>query len=76
METANINEVLTLVKADIDLTTKQAAIYLNKSPRTLEKYRIIGGGPPYVKYDRSVRYPVQQLVDWKNARVITSTSKQ
>ena len=63
-----------LVDAGIDLTTQQAALYLNLSNRTLEKYRVVGGGPEYIKYGRVVRYPIASLQRWKGARIKNNTS--
>lgn len=44
------------------LTTGQAATYLGTSPRTLEDWRLRGGGPVYRKVGRRlVRYRVDDL---------------
>lgn len=40
--------IVELVKAGCYLPTKQAAIYLSISPRTLEKYRAEGKEPQYL----------------------------
>jgi hypothetical protein len=64
MRTSSSNEIETcvcLVANGIDLTTTQAAIYLNLSPRTLEKYRITGEGPHFYRYGRAVRYSINDL---------------
>ena len=37
-------------------TEKEAAAYLNVSPRTLQAWRLRGGGPAYVKLGNAVRY--------------------
>lgn len=70
-----IEKVMTLVRAGIALTTKQAGIFLNVSSRTLDGYRISGCGPRYVKIGRSVRYPVEHLLTYRNARLHNSTSE-
>jgi hypothetical protein len=36
------------------MTNKEAAALLRLSPRTLEKYRVIGGGLPFRKLSRRV----------------------
>lgn len=41
---------------DPKLRTPEAASYIGCSPRTLEKFRQIGGGPVYLKVGRSVLY--------------------
>lgn len=38
------------------LTEVEAAKYLNISPRTLQKWRQVGGGPTYRALGRLVRY--------------------
>jgi len=56
------------------LTQTQAAALLNLSPRTLEKYRVIGGGPKFRKYGTRVRYTLADLNEWSAARTCESTS--
>ena len=56
------------------LTTTQAAAYVNMSPRTLERYRVTGEGPKYLKLGRLVFYRQSHLDEWLNARVRRSTS--
>jgi excisionase family DNA binding protein len=44
------------------LTTNEAASFLGFSPRTLEKWRVVGGGPLYrVIRGRRVRYAIEDL---------------
>jgi predicted DNA-binding transcriptional regulator AlpA len=52
----------------------EAADFLRLSPRTLEKYRVRGGGPPFRKLGRRVVYALSDLEDWANRRVCDSTS--
>ena len=56
------------------LNNEQAARYLNLSPRTLEKHRVIGGGPRFRKFGRRVLYALVDLEAWANARACDSTS--
>ena len=56
------------------LSTAQAAFYIGLSRRTLEKMRIVGGGPVYRKHGRYVRYLIDDLNAWSDARCKTSTS--
>lgn len=56
------------------LTNDEAAAFLKLSPRTLEKQRVIGGGPRFRKFGRRVVYAVADLESWSNARVCDSTS--
>ncbi len=53
---------------------KQAAQFLGLSPRTLESWRLTGGGPVYIKVGRRVRYRGCDLEAWLNARRRISTS--
>ena len=43
------------------LTTVEAASFLNLSNRTLEDWRLRGGGPAFRKLGRAVRYAVADL---------------
>lgn len=56
------------------LTTSEAAHRLALSPRTLEAWRLNGGGPSYCKLGRAVRYAVEDLKAFAAAREQGSTS--
>ncbi|TAM17367.1 MAG: DNA-binding protein [Candidimonas sp.] len=56
------------------LTNDEAADYLRLSPRTLEKQRVIGGGPRFRKFGRRVMYAVADLDAWADARSFEATS--
>jgi hypothetical protein len=56
------------------LTQEEAAKHLHLSPRTLEKYRVIGGGPRFRKLGTLVRYTLRDLDEWSAARTCESTS--
>lgn len=56
------------------LTNEEAAAWLKLAPSTLEKHRTIGGGPKFRKFGRSVRYTIQDLEAWSQARACESTS--
>ena len=56
------------------LTTEEAAVFLRLSPRTLEKQRVIGGGPKFRKFGRRVMYAVADLDAWAAERSFESTS--
>ncbi|MEL7543914.1 MAG: helix-turn-helix domain-containing protein [Pseudomonadota bacterium] len=61
------------------LTTPEAAAYLGVSPRSLERYRVEGTGPPYLKAGPGKRarvfYRLSDLDQWLEGRVYTSTSE-
>lgn len=56
------------------LSNAEAARFLNLSPRTLEKHRVIGGGPRFRKFGRRIVYAVVDLEVWADARTCESTS--
>ena len=56
------------------LTNDEAAEFLRLSPRTLEKKRVIGGGPRFRKFGRRVMYAVADLETWADARSFEATS--
>ena len=57
------------------LTTKEAARLLGLSQSTLNKLRVYGGGPRYLKLTRRVRYSIDDLNSWLNDRRRNSTSE-
>ena len=56
------------------LTNNEAADFLRLSPRTLEKPRVIGGGPRFRKFGRRVMYAISDLEAWADARSFEMTS--
>lgn len=57
------------------LDTRGAAQLLLCSVQTLESQRLKGGGPPYSKIGRLVRYRRAALVDYLKAHEVISTSQ-
>jgi hypothetical protein len=58
------------------LDTKSAAKKLeNLSPRTLEKWRVLGQGPAFRKFGRKVVYAECDLEAWAEGQRRTSTSQ-
>ena len=55
------------------LTNAEAAAFLRLSPRTLEKQRVLGGGPRFHKFGRRVLYSVRDLESWAHARSFEMT---
>ena len=55
------------------LTNDEAAAFLRLSPRTLEKQRVIGGGPRFRKFGRRVMYALVDLEAWADARSFEAT---
>ena len=56
------------------LTNDEAAEYLRLSPRTLEKQRVIGGGPRFRKFGARVVYAVADLRAWAYRNTFGMTS--
>lgn len=54
--------------------TKTTGKYLNLSARTLERRRIDGTGPEFVKMGKSVRYLPSKVDEWIAKHAATSTS--
>jgi predicted DNA-binding transcriptional regulator AlpA len=58
------------------LTQREAAQALRLSERTLERSRVTGQGPRFIRCGRSIRYRADDLIAWIDARVIGSTSEE
>jgi predicted DNA-binding transcriptional regulator AlpA len=58
------------------LDTLAAAAYTGLASSTLEKLRVYGGGPRYLKLRRLVRYRQADLDDWLAAHIVSSTSDE
>ena len=56
------------------LPVADAASHVGLSISTLNKYRVLGGGPVYLKLGHRVAYDVRDLDAWMNARRRQSTS--
>ncbi|NYT68853.1 helix-turn-helix transcriptional regulator [Pusillimonas noertemannii] len=56
------------------LTNDEAGAYLRLSPRTLEKMRVIGGGPRFRKFGRRVMYAIVDLDAWADSQAYGMTS--
>lgn len=69
-EAAKVPDVLAL------LTTTDAAEFLGVSRRTLEGWRVKGGGPRFVSVSRGmVRYRRTDLESWIEGRVVANTTE-
>ena len=56
------------------LTTDEAGAFLRLSPRTLEKQRVLGGGPRFRKFGARVVYAAADLRTWADSRAYGMTS--
>ena len=58
------------------LTQRQAAALLCLSERTLERFRVSGIGPKFVRMGKSIRYRLSDVEAWIASRTVGSTSEQ
>ena len=58
------------------LTQREAAEALRLSVRTLERLRVFGGGPRFVRIGKSIRYQPSALETFIASRVVSSTSEK
>ena len=56
------------------MTQRDLAAYLAKSTAWCERARWAGQGPKFIKLGRNVRYRAEDVLDWINDNVHTSTS--
>lgn len=64
-----------MAKTNTFLTQSEAAEILRLSPRTLERMRLVGTGPKFVKAGRRVLYNVDFINQWTEAQTFQSTSE-
>jgi excisionase family DNA binding protein len=58
------------------LTQREAANVLRLSQRTIERLRVSGVGPKFIRCGgRSIRYRQSDLEEWIASRVVQSTSE-
>ena len=61
---------------DALLTEQDLAAMLNVNPRTLQKWRVNGDGPAFVRISRRcIRYRITDIKDWTQNRIKSSTSE-
>lgn len=56
------------------LNTREAAAYVRLGKPTMERFRISGEGPIFVKLGGAVRYRKADLDSWLESRRVRSTS--
>jgi predicted DNA-binding transcriptional regulator AlpA len=70
------NSIVPLSGTDILLTGYQLAKLTGRSRKTLQKDRVRGGGVPFIRFGRSVRYRLSDVQAWiVSQRSFTSTSE-
>jgi hypothetical protein len=55
--------------------TRGASIHSTFSTSYLEKLRVVGGGPPFIKVGKAVRYKLADLDTWLEEQKRGSTSE-
>jgi hypothetical protein len=60
---------------DAAITEGQAAEFLGISVRTLQAWRVRGGGPRYCKIGRAVRYQRRALLSFQQEHTVSSTTE-
>ena len=61
-------------RGTIYLNTREAAAHLGLSTRTLDRYRVSGEGPVFLRFGGRVRYLREDLDAWARTRRRKSTS--
>ncbi|WDI31849.1 helix-turn-helix domain-containing protein [Hyphococcus flavus] len=74
MSLAARNHQSDLTKKD-RLNNEEAAKYLGLKAATLNKWRVYGEGPPFIKVGRLVRYRRVDLDAYLSGRLVQSTSE-
>jgi excisionase family DNA binding protein len=65
-----------MMTSQTTLTTRQAADYIGLAKTTLEKRRLHGQSPKFVRLGRAVRYRIKDLEEFLEANVRYSTSDE
>jgi predicted DNA-binding transcriptional regulator AlpA len=58
------------------LSAREAAALLHLSERTLERFRVSGTGPKFIRLGRSVRYRLADIEAHIASRTVSSTSER
>ena len=53
------------------VTEREAAIILGYQRQTLSNWRSLRRGPPYLKINRSIKYPLAELLAWRDRHRVT-----
>ncbi len=66
-----------ILDPNLDLLTEDdTAEVLHKSPKSLERWRAEGGGPPFVRVGKTPLYPRAALAAWLEGQSAASTSEE
>ena len=68
-----MNELLVQINEDQAISVGQAAAFLGYTKSTLNRWRMAGIGPEYVKVSRtSIRYRLKDLKAWLEANLVSN----
>lgn len=59
----------------VTMTVPEAASYLGLAVSTLNKWRVYGGGPRFLKLGRSIRYRQSELDAYLDSQMVGSTAQ-
>lgn len=69
-------ETISVTPAPVLRNEVQAAAFLCVSPRALQKWRVTGRGPRYLRLSaRCIRYSQTELILWAEARLCRATAE-
>ena len=57
------------------LTTDEAATFLSLKRKTLENWRVAGGGPQFIRAGGRIAYDPRDIEAWIAARRVSNTSE-
>lgn len=63
------------MNTNVYLTQSEVAQRLRLSPRTLERFRLDGTGPKFVRAGRRILYRLVDIEEWTAARTFRSTAE-
>lgn len=67
---------LSTLNAPIPLMEERAvAEYLGVKRKTVQNWRLVGGGPKFIRVGRSIRYRFEDIQAWLALREASSTSE-
>jgi hypothetical protein len=64
-----------MIDIEETLSPHNAAKLLGLAASSLAKMRCWGGGPPFLKLGRAIRYVRSDLIAWRDARRVHNTSE-
>jgi hypothetical protein len=77
MSSIGLHGNLPVSVSDLDAAMDEyrAAEFLSISARTLQAWRVRGGGPRFLRLGRAIRYRRRDLVAFQEANIVSSTSE-